>query len=67
MLLSLPNVVGVGLGMKQTKNVATGKICLKVYVEKKIPKDKLSREEIIPEKLEGVKTDVEEIGGVNVQ
>ncbi len=53
--------------MKQTKNVTTGKLCLKVYVEKKIPKDKLSGEEIIPGKLEGVKTDVEEIGGVNVQ
>jgi len=61
-LLFLPNVVGVGIGYKETKNISTERLCLKVYVKKKIPESQLRREHLIPKKIENIETDVEEIG-----
>lgn len=66
-LLSFPNVVGVGIGFKERKNVSTKKLCLKVYVLKKIPPSKLSKDQLIPKRLEGIETDVEEAGRLKAQ
>ena len=66
-LLSFPNVVGVGIGFKERKNISTKKLCLKVYVLKKIPPGKLSKDQLIPKKLEGIETDVEEVGRLKAQ
>ena len=66
-LLSLPNVVGIGIGFKETKNVSTKKLCLKVYVRKKILLTKLSKDQLIPKKLEGIETDVEKVGRLKAQ
>ncbi len=63
-LLRLPNVVGVGIGVKVVNGIPARRMCLKVYVQKKIPKTQLRKKEVIPGALEGVKTDVEEIGRV---
>ena len=63
-LLSFPNVLGVGVGNKIIGNVATDGLCLKIYVRKKVAKAKLRKDQIIPEKLGGVETDVEEIGKI---
>lgn len=63
-LLLLPNVVGLGVGIKQTGGVSTGRLALKIYVKHKISKDKLLKKHLIPERLEGAETDVEETGGV---
>lgn len=61
-LLAKANVVGVGIGEKIKGGLSTGRLCLKVYVEKKIPKKELSKEDLIPQKLSPVETDVEEAG-----
>ena len=66
-LLSLPYVVGVGIGIKQRKGQTTQKLCLKVYVQKKAPKHNLLKKDVIPKKLGGIETDVEEIGRVTAQ
>ena len=66
-LFSFPNVVGIGIGVKETKQVSTGKLCLKVYVTQKIPKGKLHENALITEKLGGIEIDVEEVGRLEAQ
>jgi hypothetical protein len=60
-LMGLPNVTGVGIGQKGGKEV------IKVFVTRKVPESTLGPTEIIPRSLEGVRTDVEEIGVVTAQ
>ena len=63
-LLQKANVVGCGIGEKITCGLLTGKLCVKVYVEKKLPEKELKRADIIPQKLPSVQTDVEEVGKI---
>lgn len=63
-LLAITNVVGVGIGYKTVRNVSTRKLCIKVYVEKKIPESKLLKGQVIPKKIGSVEIDVEEAGGI---
>lgn len=60
-LMRLPNVMGVGIGQQEGKEV------IKVFVTHKIPESSLRNEDIIPETLEGFEVDVEEIGNVTPQ
>ncbi len=53
-LKRLPNVVSVGIGEKQGKQV------ILVFVTHKIPEKKLKPKEVVPKRLEGYFTDVEE-------
>jgi hypothetical protein len=55
-LLSLPNVVGVGIGERR------GAAVIRVLVSKKLPADQILPENRIPKVLDGVETDVVEIG-----
>ena len=66
-LMLLPNVVGVGIGLKSPEDENDDQICIKVYVEKKLPKDILQQNEMIPSELDGIQIDVEEIGRVKAQ
>lgn len=61
-LLALPNVVGVGIGGKQTHGVETGEFALVVFVEKKLPPEFLPRGALVPKSLGKIKTDVVETG-----
>lgn len=63
-LLQKANVVGCGIGEKITSGFSTGKLCIKVYVEKKFPKKELKRTDIVPQKLPTIQTDVEEVGKI---
>ena len=56
-LMSLPNVVGVGIGKCDAEP------CIKLYVEQKTPE----LERRLPEQLEGVKLDIEESGPFQIQ
>jgi hypothetical protein len=60
-LMRLPNVVGVGIGERGGKRV------IKVLVTHKVPASALKPEEVIPKKVGGYETDVEEIGSVTAQ
>lgn len=61
-LLLRANVVGVGIGEKIKDGMPQGRLCVKVYVEKKIAKAKLPKRDLIPQRLSPVETDVEEVG-----
>jgi S1-C subfamily serine protease len=63
-LLKKANVVGVGIGEKTTGGLPVGRLCLKVYVEKKLEKSRLAKSDLVPLKLSQVETDVEEVGKI---
>jgi hypothetical protein len=56
MLLALPNVVGV------SAETRTGGDVILVLVSRKVPEEELAPEEVIPQELDGVRTEVVEIG-----
>ncbi|MDI6888340.1 MAG: hypothetical protein QMC78_01415 [Methanocellales archaeon] len=56
------NVVGVGIGKKWVGGEETDEKCIVVMVEQKLPETKLRKKDIIPKKLDDVKTDVIETG-----
>ena len=66
-LLLNSNVVGVGIGTKIIKGISTQRECIKIYVRKKFPRNKLQKNELIPRKLNGIETDVEEVGRLKTQ
>jgi hypothetical protein len=67
-IFAKPNVVGIGYGTKLTGDRDTGEDCVKVLVSQKIPKqmasEMLTNEELIPQKVGGTVTDVEEVGEI---
>lgn len=61
-LLQKPNVVGVGVGLRQKGGAYTDEIALVVMVRKKVPTIELEPEDRIPEAIEDVPIDVLEVG-----
>lgn len=61
-LLGLPNVVGVGVGLRIRRGEPTGEVALVVMVNKKIPDAELAPDQVIPRELDGVPIDVLEVG-----
>jgi hypothetical protein len=60
-LLKLPNVIGCGIGEKEGREV------IKVFVTAKVPEGELDPEAVVPKRIDGYDTDVEEIGEVTAQ
>lgn len=61
-LLGLPNVVGVGVGLRMRRGQTTGEVALVVMVNRKVPDAELAQEERIPKELDGIPVDVLEVG-----
>ncbi len=61
-LLAKGNVVGLGIGEKITNGQQTGKPALVVFVETKAPRTTLTSANLVEPVIEGVETDVVEIG-----
>ncbi len=61
-LMALENVVGVGRGHKTAGGRETDQECIVVLVKKKMPLHSLSAQMIIPRAVQGVQTDVVEVG-----
>lgn len=61
-LLSKPDVYAVGLGEKMSKGKRTGKRALICSIKKKKPLAQLTREDMIPSEIDGIPTDIVEIG-----
>ncbi len=61
-----PNVVGVGLGKKRTRGAPTEDLAVKVYVKQKLHPLLVKDEEVIPDEIEGVPTDVEQAGEFSI-
>jgi hypothetical protein len=66
-LMSKPNVVGVGVGTIKKEGQQTGQVGLVVMVRRKVPRSQLSDEEAIPDEIEGVPVDVQEVGEIRAQ
>lgn len=63
-LLSKSNVVGVAVGFKESQGQVTDQLALVTLVQEKKPLAALSAEDMIPRELDGIRTDVFEIGFV---
>ncbi len=61
-LLSKPNVVGVGVGYKDSGGQTTSELSVVVLVSEKVPKDQLSPQDLVPQALDSVRTDVVQVG-----
>jgi len=61
-LMNKRNVVGVGLGYKFSQGVSTGELGLVVSVTHKVDASALAAKDLVPRTLDGVKTDVVELG-----
>jgi len=62
LLLGKRNVVACGVGYKEVGGVRTDELCVIVSVVKKVLKEELTPGDLIPQALEGMKTDVQETG-----
>lgn len=56
------NVVGVGIGRKVVRGRLTGAKCIRLYVERKAPKEVIPPSLLLPTEITGVETDVIETG-----
>jgi hypothetical protein len=63
-LLKLEHVVGVGIGLRKKDGIYTDEVALVVMVKKKMLEIELAQADLIPQELEGVVVDVQEIGEV---
>ena len=61
-LLSKRNVVACGVGYKISGGVRTDELAVIISVTKKVPQASLAPENLVPQVLEGIKTDVQETG-----
>jgi hypothetical protein len=61
-LLEKPNVVGVGIGMKETRGEKTGEMSMVIMVRQKLPLEGLRSGVAVPAVVDGVPTDVIEVG-----
>jgi hypothetical protein len=61
-LLHKKNVVGCGVGYKEIGGVRTDELAVVVSVAEKPPREQLAPRDLVPQSLEGVRTDVRETG-----
>jgi hypothetical protein len=66
-LMAKANVVGVGIGYRATASVRTRQLAIIVMVKKKVSRLKLSPDDLIPESIEDIPVDVQEVGEVKAQ
>jgi hypothetical protein len=63
-ILAKPNVVGIGTGFKNTAGQTTRQLSIITLVRQKLPIAQLAAEHRVPDSLDGVPTDVIEVGDV---
>jgi hypothetical protein len=63
-IMAKKNVVGVGVGYRERGGLPTNELSLVVFVSKKLPAQALSAQDSIPSYIEGVPTDVKEVGTI---
>jgi hypothetical protein len=63
-LMARPDVVGVGVGMRQRGGETTDEVCIVVMVKEKHPLSALDAERVLPAVLDGVPVDVQAVGEI---
>jgi hypothetical protein len=66
-LLAKPNVVGVAVGYRESDGVISDEPAVVVLVQQKRPLAALSADEVVPREVDGIRTDVYEIGYIEAQ
>lgn len=66
-ILSKPNVVGIGLGYKETRGKKTDELCVVALVRRKIPEAGLEPSDLVPREVDGIPTDVLDVGELRAQ
>ncbi len=66
-LLKLANVVGVGVGLKYVDGHMTNTLAVVTNVTEKKPLAELAPQDVVPIELDGVLTDVQEVGYFRAQ
>lgn len=61
------NVVGVGVGAKIIKNKATARPSVRLYVAHKLDRRLVKQQQLLPREIDGVETDVVEVGHLRAQ
>jgi hypothetical protein len=61
-LLQKDLVVGVGTGYKVSRGEQTDELCIVTMVRQKVPKSGLTPESMVPPEIDGVRTDIIEVG-----
>ncbi|MBN1640969.1 MAG: trypsin-like peptidase domain-containing protein [Anaerolineae bacterium] len=61
-LMRRKNVVACGIGFKETDGLVSDRPCVVVGVTHKVPAAQLSPEDLVPQAIESVETDVQEVG-----
>jgi hypothetical protein len=64
-LLKKANVIGVGVGLKEVEGQHTTDLSLKVLVYDKLPISALSAQDMVPKEMDGIKTDVTNVGRIH--
>ncbi|MDX2076325.1 MAG: hypothetical protein SFZ02_07825 [bacterium] len=62
-LLQKAHVIGTAIGYRQQNNTTTEELVLVVLVDQKVPLESLPPQDQIPTEIEGVRTDVQSMGG----
>lgn len=66
-LMAKPNVVGVGVGLRQQGGHITNTVVVVVMVRHKVKPQDLSPDDLIPPEIDGVPVDVQEVGDIKAQ
>jgi len=66
-LLARPNVVGVGVGLRQRAGRILDEVCVVALVRRKRAAGSLAAEAMIPQEVGGIPTDVLEVGDLRAQ
>jgi hypothetical protein len=64
-LLAKENVVGVGVGIRKREGVYTGEVAVIVMVRRKLPRIEVLEEDLLPEEIDGIPIDVQEVGAID--
>ena len=60
--MGIENIQGIGVGIRSAAGVYTGELAVKVFVREKAPLSRLNRDFAVPSSINGMPTDVEEVG-----
>lgn len=61
-IMSVKHVVGIGIGYAMRDGMMTDEVALVVMVDQKHPPDSISPLDVLPDQLDGVRVDVQEVG-----
>ncbi len=66
-LMAKANVVGVGVGLRKVRGAYTDQVALVVMVRRKLPRHQLAPTDFIPNEIDGVPVDIQEVGEITAQ